>query len=706
MLDSQPYSQDSPWINLLNQAIALHRRGELDAAKRIYEQILQSDSRNFEVLHLLGVIALQQKDFPSAVKFITQALEINSKISGAFNNLGAAYKEQSRYVEALECFNRALELDSLSADALSNIGNVYSEQKNWDRAMDYYNRAIAVNAHHADAYYNRGNIYLHCYKYSTAVSDYSKALEFDSGIVEAYLNRGQAYKKMGNYPAAIADFSQVIKMKPASAEAYYHRAVSLLATHDQGLFAIEDLKKAATIKPELQYLQSALFFNKKAFADWDDLEILGDQLLNKSTLGEKAITPFAFISHYDSLHQQLKVTQTWISSQIENDAARLSLFQKHPKSAKIHIGYFSSDFTEHPVSTTLAGLFRNHDKNKFKVTGFYFGRHKDAVLERVAGFFDEFYYIADLSDNEVTELARRLKIDIAVDLNGCTAGSRPRIFLNRAAPTQVNYLGYPGTMGTSLIDYIIADEVVVPAESQKYYTEKIAYMDCFMAHDDHSMISTKKFSKRELGLPEEGFVFCNFSSSYKITSRVWDLWMNILNSTSNSVLWLSCRNDRTSGNLLKEARARGVDTSRIIFAPRFNDFSEHLARLQYADLFLDTYPYNAHSTASAALWAGLPVLTKSGESFASRVAASLLSACKLSELIVRTDEEYQSKAIDLANEPSKILDIKRRISEFRSKNPLFATKNYTRKLENLLYQMYENNHRGHIAGNLKLKSSL
>ena len=706
MLDSEPHSQDSSRINLFNQAIALHRRGELDAAQKIYKQILQSDSLNAEALHLLGVIALQEKDFAGATTFISQALTINPQMPVALNNLGVAYKEQNKYDEALKCFNSALELDPFSSDALSNIGNVYYDKKEYDLAMDFYCRAIAVNPCHADAFYNKGNIYLHLCKYSLAISDYSKAVDFDSSIVNAYLNRGQAYKKIGNYKAALADFSQVVKMSPDYAEAYYHRAVTLLATQDQSLFAIDDLTKAAMIKPELDYLQSTLFFNMKASADWADLEILGAQLLDKSTLGKKAITPFAFISHYDSLQQQLTATQTWISSQIKSEEVGLPLLQNSPRNEKIHIGYFSSDFGEHPVSSASLGLFRNHDKSKFKVIGFYFGRHKDATLECVAGFFDEFYYVADFSDIEVVELVRRLKIDITIDLNGCTSGSRPAVFLSKTAPTQVNYLGYPGTMGTPLMDYIIADEFVIPAESQKYYTEKIAYMDCFMPHDDQLIVSDKKFSKRELGLPEEGFVFCGFNSSYKITPDVWGLWMNILKNVSRSVLWLSYRNDQTSNNLLNEARARGVDSSRIIFAPRFKDLGEHLARLQYADLFLDTYPYNAHSTASAALWAGLPVLTKSGESFASRVAGSLLSACQLTELIVRTDDEYQSKAIDLANSPSKILDFKRRLSACRDKNPLFDTKNYTQKLENLFCQMYEGSQRGHIPQHLKINPKL
>jgi predicted O-linked N-acetylglucosamine transferase (SPINDLY family) len=691
-------------MHQFNLALEFHRRGDLISAKEIYTRLLVSYPENAEVLHLLGVIALQTKDFEKAIGLISKALVINPQMPNAFSNLGNAYKEQKQIDKALKCYQCALKIDPLFADALSNIGNIYYDQGKYAEAMNFYNRTIELNADHVDAHYNRGNIFLHFSKNPAAISDYSKALALNPSITDAYLNRGQAHKKMGNYPAALADFSRVIEMQPQYAEAYYHRAVTYFADNNHTLTALEDLKKAAQLKPDLDYLLGAIFFDKKAFAEWDDLEVFGNQLLEKSMLGKRAITPFAFISHFDSLRQQLVVTQSWINAQLKKDEGGLPLLPKIPRKEKIHLGYFSSDFNEHPVTYASAGLFRHHDKSKFKITGFYFGRKKDATVESLAKTFDEFYDIADLTHVEVTELARKLKINIAIDMNGCTSGSRPAVFLNQAAPIQVNYLGYPGTMGTLLMDYIIADEVVIPPESRKYYTEKIANLDCFMPHDDQLKVSDKKFTRSELGLPEEGFIFCGFNNSYKITSQVWDVWMNILKAVPKSTLWLSYRNDPTSDNLRKEANARGVDANRIIFAPRMNDVREHMARLQCADLLLDTYPYNAHTTASAALWAGLPVLTRAGESFASRVAASLLSTCQMPELIVRTPEEYQALAIDLANNPQKIAAFKKRLSDYRDSNPLFNSKNYTRKLENLFCQMYERSQSGLIPENLKYQN--
>lgn len=702
MANSGASSGEVPEMNQLNQALEFHRCGNLTSAKEIYERVLISHPENAEVLHLLGVIALQTKDLEKAIGLISKALVINPQMPNAFSNLGNVYKEQKELDKALKCYQCALKIDPLFADALSNIGNIYYVQGKYAEALNFYNRTIEINAYHADAYYNRGNLFLYFSKNSAAASDYSKALAIDPSIVDAYLNRGQAHKKMGNYPAALSDFSHVIEIQPRYAEAYYHRAVTYFAADDHTWVALEDLKKAAQLKPDLDYLLSAIFFNKKTCADWSDLETSGDQLLEMSTLGKRAITPFAFISHFDSLPQQLNVTKTWITSQINQDGSGLSLLQKIPRKEKIHLGYFSSDFNEHPVTYASAGLFRHHDKNKFKITGFYFGRKRDATVESLSKVFDEFYSIADLSDVAVTELARKLKIDIAIDMNGCTSGSRPAIFLNQAALVQVNYLGYPGTMGTLLMDYIIADEVVIPPESQKYYTEKTTYLDCFMPHDNQLKVSDKKFTRSELDLPQAGFVFCGFNNSYKITSQVWGQWMDILKAVPQSVLWLSYRNDPTSNNLRKEAQARGVDPARIVFARRMDEVGEHMARLKCADLFLDTYPYNAHTTATAALWAGLPVLTRMGESFASRVGASLLSTCQLPELIVRTPEEYQALAIDLANKPQKIADFKKRLSSYRENNPLFNSEKYTRKLENLFCQMYERSQSGLLPQNLKL----
>jgi predicted O-linked N-acetylglucosamine transferase (SPINDLY family) len=307
----------------------------------------------------------------------------------------------------------------------------------------------------------------------------------------------------------------------------------------------------------------------------------------------------------------------------------------------------------------------------------------------MAGYFDKFYDVSLASDLDIINLARKEELDIAIDMNGCTAESHPNVFLNQVAPIQVNYLGYPGTMGTSQMDYIIADPVVIPATSQKFYSEKIAYLKCLMPHDNELELSNKNYSKTDLDLPEKAFIYCAFNNSYKINSRIWKNWMTILTRVPNSVLWLSYNSLISSKNLKKAAEAYGVDPKRLIFAHRWPDVREHFSRLSVTNLFLDTYPYNAHTTASAALWAGVPVLTMQGETFASRVASSLLITSQLPELIVTTDEDYVNLAVDLALDLQKLANIKMRLSTFRLNNPLFQTKWYTKEIENLFIQMYE-----------------
>ena len=363
-------------------------------------------------------------------------------------------------------------------------------------------------------------------------------------------------------------------------------------------------------------------------------------------------------------------------------------------SQKIRIGYFSADLRLHPVGNLAVGLFEHHDRSRFEITGFAFGpESNDAMRARMTKAFDRFVDVRQKSDLEVAALARDLQIDIAVDLNGYSDSCRTRIFALRAAPIQINFLGYPGTMGADFIDYLIADRTVVPRTHQSFYAEKIAYLpDSFLPFDSSCQIADRIFSREELGLPATGFVFCSFNNSYKITPDVFDRWMRLLGRVEGSVLWLSQFSALTSANLRKEATRRGIDMRRLIFADRMPSLPEHLARLRVADLFLDTFPYNAHATALDALWAGVPLLTYPGSSFASRVAASLLRTAGLPQLVAGSPVEYEAMALGLAENPDELCRLRRVIAE--SAAPLFDTGRYTKNLEAAYQAMYDR----HIAG--------
>ena len=357
---------------------------------------------------------------------------------------------------------------------------------------------------------------------------------------------------------------------------------------------------------------------------------------------------------------------------------------------KIRIAYYSADFRNHPMSYLLANLYEIHDKNKFEIIGISFGPDKDDEMrKRVSSAFDEFYDVRLKTEDEIVKLSRELKIDIAIDLMCFTKYHKFGIFVKRCAPIQVNYLGYPGTSGTNYLDYIIADKILIPKESQKYYSEKIVYLpDTYQANDSTKKISDKIFTREELGLPKDGFVFCCFNNNYKITPQVFDVWMRLLERVENSVLWILSENINISKNLKKEATIRGIDFNRIVFAERIK-MNEHLARQKVADLFIDTFPYTGHTTASDALWVGLPVLTRIGKSFASRVSASLLNAIGLSALATNSEKEYEDLAIELATNSAKLKEIKNKLKNNRNTKPLFNTQIFARNIEKAYSLMYE-----------------
>jgi len=396
----------------------------------------------------------------------------------------------------------------------------------------------------------------------------------------------------------------------------------------------------------------------------------------------------------DDLALQRQAAEIWMRDKCPENPGLGALPVRMPGS-KIRIGYFSADFHNHATMFLMAQVFERHDRSRFELVAFSFGPDtQDAMRARAVAAFDQFLDVRTRSDEAVAALSRELGIDIAVDLKGYTEHERTGIFALRAAPIQVNYLGYPGTMGAPFIDYLIADPVLIPAEARVQYTEKIAYLPhSYQPNDTHRIIADRVFTREELGLPEKGFVFCCFNSSYKITPQVFDVWVRILQQVPGSVLWLFKEHAATELNLRREAVQRGLDPARLVFAPRM-ELPEHLARHRQADLFLDTLPYNAHTTASDALWTGLPVLTCMGQSMASRVAASLLHALELPELVTQTEQDYEALAVSLAQTPDKLRTLCTKLQENRLTSPLFDTDMFTRDIERLYTRM----HTRHLQG--------
>ena len=424
--------------------------------------------------------------------------------------------------------------------------------------------------------------------------------------------------------------------------------------------------------------------------DWREHHFLLSQIEEKTKLNEKVSYPFVILGLTSNPDIQKKSAEIFVNAKPPS-ASELPNIPKYIRHKKIKVGYFSADFHNHATMHLMAEFFEHHDRNLFETFAFSFGPNtQDKWQKRVFQVFDKLTYVRFQSDRDVALLARSLEIDLAIDLKGFTQDSRTGIFAERAAPIQVNYLGYPGTMGVDYIDYIIADRTLIPEDKQKFYAEKIVYLpDSYQVNCSHREINDKVFTRNDFGLPESGLVFCCFNDSYKITPTTFDSWMRILERVENSVICLMTGNNNAKENLRGEAEARGIDGHRIIFAEHL-PIEEHLSRIRLGDLFLDTLPYNAHTTASDALRMGLPVLTCMGESFASRVAASLLNAIHLPELITTSQEEYENLAVELATNPEKLNNIKQKLASNRLSTPLFDTKLFTTNLENAYSQICMN----------------
>ena len=641
----------------LQQAIYFHKTGKLEHAKVIYEDILSINPKHFDALQLLGIIAAQMKDWEKSVKLLTQALIIDNTIPAVYNNLGVAYKELKLFDDALQNYNFAISLKPNYSEAFYNRGLVLHELKRLAESLESYEIAISLKPNYAEAYSNSGNVYKELKQFTKALEFYSKALAVNPDYVEAHLNCGITFQE-------------------------------LLLLED----ALKSYEKVIGLDPNFPFIKGDIIHCKMRMNKWDsffeDLESINSDVINNKF----SATPFGYQGICNS-------------PKLLGRAACLFSLSKYPprinqpakvtkvSNKKIKIGYLCGEFRHQATSILMVNLWEMHNKEKFELIGLDNGRDDGSpIRRRIEKAFDKFINISSMSDSAVVELIKYETVDILINLNCFFGLSRNPVFSYKPAPIQVNYLGFPGTLGVTYMDYIVADKYVIPDYSRDFYSEKVAYLpNCYQVNDRNREISAKEFTREELGLPIDGFVFCCFNNNYKITPTIFDTWVRILKSVEGSVLWLLDDNPYSVVNLRKEAQTRGLEASRLVFAKRM-DLPEHLARHRAADLFLDTLPYNAHTTASDALWAGLPVLTCMGESFASRVAASLLNAIELPELITTSQEQYEAKAIELAFNKEKLKAIKRKLERNKLNTPLFDTLKFTNHIEAAYVQMYERYH--------------
>ncbi|MGA1983009.1 MAG: tetratricopeptide repeat protein [Acidobacteriaceae bacterium] len=530
----------------------------------------------------------------------------------------------------------------------------------------------------------------------TALESHDQALRLNPNRAGAHNNRGSVLHSLRQYEAALESYDRAIALQPDYVDAHRNRGDVLMALK-QYPSALESFNHALQLDPGCEYLSGLRLFTKRALCDWQDDAADLRQVEAAIARGERAAIPFATLAFSESPALQMRAAEIYTLDQHPTQPA-LAAIPRRPRCDRIRIGYFSADFYNHATSYLMAELFERHDRTRFEIIGFSFGPDRaDQMSRRVSSAMDRFLDVRNIPDRQIAELSRSLEVDIAVDLKGFTRDHRAGIFSYRAAPIQVNYLGYPGTMAAGYIDYLIADPTIIPDSSRGHYTEKIVRLpDSYQPNDRRRPISTAPRTRADEGIPDAAFVFCCFNNTYKITPAVFDLWMRILARVDSSVLWLLEENPATIANLRAEAARRNIAPERLIFA-RPLPLPEHLARHALADLFLDTLPYNAHTTASDALWTGLPLLTRSGETFAGRVAASLLRAMALPEsdlaqLIATSESDYEQRAISLAHSPARLQSLRRLLQQSRLTAPLFDTPTFTRHLEAAYTAIYDRYH--------------
>ena len=676
----------------LNKGNALKALNQNEEAIIWFSKGLELNPRSQEILNNLGNVYRDLEDFDLANKFYQQAINLGDPMPGIYINQGTLLQNQGSFELALQCFEKAIEIDSKCFEAFFYKAGVFTNLKRHDEAIECFDEVIRLNPEHVAAFNNRGNAYFANGNYKDALENYYKATVIDVNFADAFNNQGVILQTLGFVKEALASYQKAIEVDPKYLQAYYN-AGDLFLQSKKYEEAFACFEYALLVNEDYEFLLGNYLHIKMFRHDWFEIDEWLKKLKEKIEQRKRVVTPFPIVGLIDSGKHQRIVSEVWGSSKIIS-TQELPSIPKRSKKEKIRIGYYSADYHDHATMCLMAELFELHDKTRFEIIAFSFDlRPNDEVRERVMKSFDRFFDVSKSSPFHIAQLSRELEIDIAIDLKGYTSGARTEIFNHRAAPIQVNYLGYPGTMGLPNFEYIISDPVVIPESHQVFYSEKVAYLpNSYQVNDRKRLIADYYPTRKELDLPDSGFVFCSFNNPYKITPETFSSWVEILNQVEGSVLWLlGSSGEQAQKNLKHEAEKRGVSPSRIIFAPPMR-LPFHLARCRAADLFLDNLPCNAHTTASDALWAGLPLITLIGESFSGRVAASLLTAVDLPELITDHKEGYINLAVELAKDSTKLESIRRKLKNNIYTSPLFDTPLYTKNLESLYIKMYERYH--------------
>ncbi len=677
-----------------NLGALLGRGGRLDEAAAAYRNALVHAPGNAEIHNNLGLVYAQQGRSDEAIACYRRALELDPNQLQAHNNLGNALATLGRRDDAVACYEKALAIGPDHPDAYINLGNVRAAQGLLSDAEKLYEDALLRAPRSIDAHRNLGLLFRLQGRRGEALGHYRHAFELNPNQAESCFELGTAYREFADFAAAETHYRKALTLAPDHVRAYYNLAETLKL---QGRLqeAAEIDARVLVLQPDYFPALGTLIHVRQHMCDWDGIEDLWQRLRNEA-IGKPGagISPFSLLSQPTSPQEQLACAQSWAGLELAPLAASPSRvgfdFVARPRtSGRLRIGYLSWDFHQHATSYLIAELFELHDRNRFEIHAYSYGPDDgSAVRARIRGACDRFIDMAERSYVAAAQAIFDDAVDVLVDLKGYTQGARWQIMALRPAPIQVNWLGYPGTMGSDCIDYIIADPFIIPEGMERCYSEQVVRLpDCYQINDRRREVSDRTPTREECGLPAQGLVFCCFNLAYKILPNVFGRWMRILQAVPDSVLWLLEANPWAVENLRRAAAARGISAERLVFAPRL-PLAEHLARYRLVDLALDTFPYTSHTTASDALWVGCPLVTCSGDTFASRVAGSILINAGMRELVTVSLDQYERLVLDLAASPAKLRELRRALREGRDSCPLFDTPRFVQNLERAYERMF------------------
>ena len=642
-----------------NIARQLHFSGKIKEAQKIYLKLIKIYKNNYTLYYLVGTTYLQLKDQDEAIKYFKISLKYNSSFPETHNNMGVALAEKKDFAEALNQYNQAIKLKPDYLEAYLNRGISLNKLKRYDEAIQDFNLVINRDQNNAKAFNNLGNVFKELKKFDQAINFYEKAIKINGNFFEAISNKADIFDSQKKFKESLIELDKIYKKEP-----------------------------------DFIGLIQKIISNKMSIFHWEDYDEIKNITKRKLLNNDIILDPLFIYYLFDDLKIQNNNSKNFITKEFE-DYKKIKISNKKKNNNKIKIGYFSGDFHNHPVMHIMSKIFKNHNRNKFEIYAFSHGPEKknNVWKESVISFFKEFYEIYEKQDEEVIELAKKNEIDIAVDLTGLTKYHRTSLFYNRIAPIQINYLGYPGTSGLSSMDYILADSTVIKQSEEKYFTEKVCYFPkCYIPSSNDITLegSNNIFTRSEFNLPDNETVFCAFHNPHKINPEIFNTWINILKKTEKSVLWIKSSNSDAQANLQKEAEKRGVNKNRIVFAKGVENINDHIERLKLADIFLDTFPYNSHSTVYDYLRANLPMIIMEGNSFPSRVGSSIYSSLDLKELIAKNYTEYENIAVKLSKNKERLLNLKTKIKTLVKEDYLFNSKKFTLDLENIYSKIFNN----------------